>query len=118
MKSSGSAPSNDVTCIEKGYHWLESEDVSPNFLAIKSAEECQVKCQEDAQCNWFNWNDSTNFEGCYLMKKKGTKKNTRGGRTKGATGPKRCPGNHKYFVHILNSNINIESKRFYLHSYT
>ena len=93
-KLKSSARSNDITCIEKGYHWLggheELETDSPKF-DVKSDEECQELCQKNPQCKWFNWNESTFPNVCYLLKKKGTKKNSRDGRKKGSTGPKRCP---------------------------
>ena len=78
-----------------GYHWLGGEarvSGTSEFAGINTPEDCQIKCTENPECNWFTWLGSN----CWLFEKKGSTKNYDGGRNNGATGPKRCSGINKY----------------------
>ena len=63
-----------------------------NGSSAATPEECQIKCELEPKCNWFNWHDKKFPTGCWLFSVKGTVKVSFGGRKSGATGPKICKG--------------------------
>ena len=64
---------------------------APYHFEVDTAEQCQVKCQERAECEYFQLNDGSH---CYL--KKGTAGSAAEPNDCCTFGPKYCKGRNKY----------------------
>ena len=70
---------------------------------IKTAEDCQKKCQEADGCAYFTWNSKTtskNKETCYLKSQPGEVRDYDSQRGK-MSGPKYCPTSQQGKILIL-----------------
>ena len=74
---------------------------NPNFRGITTPEDCQRKCQENAECKFFDWNSDRvkkNKHTCWLKTDEGTTQNVDGK----TSGPKFCPSSPSGRLYLTN----------------